>query len=100
MNMKTKFIFPQSPKESFLTEKTNVTRAKEKWAWRQTSYGNNLLSWYLIAQGLQALPSSILDQQHLQNTNNKQLTFLSMRRLLFLSIAYVSWTSDWKEEYP
>jgi hypothetical protein len=29
MNTKTKFIFPQCPKESFLTEKTNVTRVEE-----------------------------------------------------------------------
>ncbi len=26
--MKTKFIFPQTPKESFLTEKTNVKKKK------------------------------------------------------------------------
>jgi hypothetical protein len=53
--MKTKFIFPQTPKESFLTEKTNVKkkkkiiRVKESWAWRQRSFGNDLLSCYLVA---------------------------------------------------
>jgi hypothetical protein len=117
----------------FLEREKNITRVKEKWTWRQSSYfhkAQRSLSWQrkqmLLGQRknehehknhmeaiclagiwllkvfkvflLQFLINNIY--KSIQNTNNKQLMFLSMRRLLFLSTADVSWASDWKEKYP